>query len=125
MPRVKRGFKLRRRRKRVLALAKGFTGPRSKLFRMANETIARALKYAYRDRRTRKREFRSLWITRINAAVRNNGINYSQFIHGLQMADIKIDRKVLSDMAIFDPQSFAQLVSIARENIQRKAPAAA
>ncbi len=125
MPRVKRGFKLRRRRKRVLALAKGFTGPRSKLFRMANETIARALKYAYRDRRTRKREFRSLWITRINAAVRNNGINYSQFIHGLQIADIKIDRKVLSDMAIFDPQSFAQLVSIARENIQRKAPAAA
>lgn len=125
MPRVKRGFKLRRRRKRVLALAKGFTGPRSKLFRMANETIARALKYAYRDRRTRKREFRSLWITRINAAVRNNGINYSQFIHGLQMADIKIDRKVLSDMAIFDPQSFAQLVSIARENIQRKVPAAA
>jgi large subunit ribosomal protein L20 len=91
MPRVKRGFKLRRRRKKVLALAKGFTGPRSKLFRIANDTVARALKYAYRDRRTRKRDFRSLWIIRINAAAHNNGMNYSQFMHGLQMAQISLD----------------------------------
>lgn len=125
MPRVKRGFKLRRRRKRVLALAKGFTGPRSKLFRIANETVARALKFSYRDRRVRKREFRSLWIARINAAVRNNDMNYSQFIHGLQLASITIDRKILADMAIFDPQSFTQLVSKVKEHLQQKAPAAA
>jgi large subunit ribosomal protein L20 len=125
MPRVKRGFKLRRRRKRLLSLAKGFTGPRSKLFRIANETVARALKYTYRDRRVRKREFRNLWVARINAAARNNGINYSQFIHGLQLANIIIDRKVLADMAIFDPQSFTQLVTMAKTHIQQKAPAAA
>jgi len=125
MPRVKRGFKLRRRRKRLLSLAKGFTGPRSKLFRVANETVVRALKYTYRDRRVRKREFRNLWVARINAAARNNGINYSQFIHGLQLANIMIDRKILADMAIFDPQSFSQLVTMVKEHIQQKAPAAA
>jgi len=125
MPRVKRGFKLRRRRKRLLSLAKGFTGPRSKLFRIANETVVRALKYTYRDRRVRKREFRNLWVARINAAARNNGINYSQFIHGLQLANIMIDRKILADMAIFDPQSFSQLVTMVKEHIQQKAPAAA
>ncbi len=125
MPRVKRGFKLRRRRKRLLSLAKGFTGPRSKLFRIANETVARALKYTYRDRRVRKREFRNLWVARINAAARNNGINYSQFIHGLQLANIVIDRKILADMAIFDPQSFSQLVTMVKEHIPQKAPAAA
>jgi len=125
MPRVKRGFKLRRRRKRLLSLAKGFTGPRSKLFRIANETVARALKYTYRDRRVRKREFRNLWVARINAAARNNGINYSQFIHGLQLANIVIDRKILADMAIFDPQSFTQLVSKVKEHLLQKAPAAA
>jgi large subunit ribosomal protein L20 len=125
MPRVKRGFKLRRRRKRLLSLAKGFTGPRSKLFRIANETVARALKYTYRDRRVRKREFRNLWVARINAAARNNGINYSQFIHGLQLANIVIDRKILADMAIYDPQSFSQLVTMVKEHIPQKAPAAA
>lgn len=125
MPRVKRGFKLRRRRKRVLSLAKGFTGPRSKLFRIANETLARALKFSYRDRRVRKRDFRSLWIARINAAARINGINYSQFINGLMMANVKIDRKVLSDMALFDPQTFAQLIAIAKEQLQHKTTVAA
>lgn len=109
----------------MLSLAKGFTGPRSKLFRIANETVARALKYTYRDRRVRKREFRNLWVARINAAARNNGINYSQFIHGLQLANIMIDRKILADMAIFDPQSFSQLVTMVKEHIQQKAPAAA
>jgi large subunit ribosomal protein L20 len=125
MPRVKRGFKLRRRRKRLLSLAKGFTGPRSKLFRIANETVARALKFSYRDLRTRKRDFRSLWIVRINAAAHNNGINYSQFMHGLQMAHITIDRKILSDMAVSDPQRFAELVGIAKDHIRQSASAVA
>jgi len=125
MPRVKRGFKLKRRRKRLLSLAKGFTGPRSKLFRIANETVARALKYSYRDRRTRKRDFRSLWIIRINAAAHNNGINYSQFMHGLQMAQITVDRKILSDMAISDPQGFSELVSIAKKQLRQSASAVA
>ena len=125
MPRVKRGFKLRRRRKRLLSLAKGFTGQRSKLFRIANETVARALKFSYRDRRTRKRDFRSLWIVRINAATHNNGINYSQFMHGLQMAHITIDRKILSDMAVSDPQGFAELVGIAKDHIRQSASAVA
>ncbi len=125
MPRVKRGFKLKRRRKRLLSLAKGFTGPRSKLFRIANETVARALKYSYRDRRTRKRDFRSLWIIRINAAAHNNGINYSQFMHGLQMAQITVDRKILSDMAVSDPQGFAELVSIAKKQLRQSASAVA
>ena len=125
MPRVKRGFKLKRRRKRLLSLAKGFTGPRSKLFRIANESVARALKYSYRDRRTRKRDFRSLWIIRINAAAHNNGINYSQFMHGLQMAQITVDRKILSDMAVSDPQGFAELVSIAKKQLRQSASAVA
>jgi large subunit ribosomal protein L20 len=125
MPRVKRGFKLRRRRKKLLSLAKGFTGPRSKLFRIANETVARALNYSYRDRRTRKRDFRSLWIIRINAAAHNNGINYSQFMHGLQMAQITVDRKILSDMAVSDPQGFTELVSIAKEQLRQSAFAVA
>ena len=125
MPRVKRGFKLKRRRKRLLSLAKGFTGPRSKLFRIANETVARALKYSYRDRRTRKRDFRSLWIIRINAAAHNNGINYSQFMHGLQLAQITVDRKILSDMAVSDPQGFAELVSMAKEQLRQSASAVA
>jgi len=125
MPRVKRGFKLKRRRKRLLSLAKGFSGPRSKLFRIANETVARALKYSYRDRRTRKRDFRSLWIIRINAAAHNNGINYSQFMHGLQMAQITVDRKILSDMAISDPQGFSELVSIAKKQLRQSASAVA
>ncbi len=125
MPRVKRGFKLRRRRKRILSLAKGFTGPRSKLFRIAHETVARALNFSYRDRRTRKRDFRSLWIARINAAAHTNGMNYSQFIHGLHLAQIALDRKILSDMAIHDPSGFAELVGIAKAQLQHSAPAIA
>lgn len=117
MPRVKRGFKLRRRRKRILKLAKGFRGPRSKLFRIAKESVDRALNFSYRDRRVRKRDFRRLWITRISAAARSNDINYSQFMLGLKRANIEIDRKNLSDLAIRDPQSFAYLVDIAKENL--------
>lgn len=114
MSRVKRGYKLRRRRKRILKLAKGFRGPRSKLFRIAKESVERALKFSYRDRRTRKRDFRRLWITRISAAAKNNEINYSQFMFGLKNAGIEVDRKILSDMAIHDPGSFADLVQIAK-----------
>lgn len=117
MPRVKRGFKLRRRRKRLLKLAKGFRGPRGNLFRLAKESVNRALNYAFRDRKVRKRDFRSLWITRINAAARTNDLNYSQFMLGLKKANIEIDRKQLSDLAVNDPGSFAHLVNIAKEHL--------
>jgi large subunit ribosomal protein L20 len=116
MPRVKRGYTLRRRRKRLLKLAKGFRGPRGNLYRIAREAVDRALNYAYRDRRARKRDFRRLWITRINAAARNNDISYSRLIAGLAKANVAIDRKILADMAINDPGAFTQLAAIAREN---------
>jgi large subunit ribosomal protein L20 len=116
MPRVKRGYTLRRRRKRLLKLAKGFRGPRGNLYRIAREAVDRALNYAYRDRRARKRDFRRLWITRINAAARNNDISYSRLISGLAKANVAIDRKILADMAINDPGAFTQLAAIAREN---------
>ena len=118
MPRVKNSSKSRRRRKRILKLAKGFRGPRSKLFRIAKESVDRALSFSYRDRRARKRDFRRLWITRISAAARINDINYSQFMLGLKRANISIDRKILSDMAISDPGSFAHLAGIAKENVE-------
>ena len=111
--RVKRGFKARRRRKKVLKLAKGFRGGRSKLFRTAADSVDKALMYAFRDRRVRKRDFRRLWITRINAAVRMNNLSYSKFIHGLKLADVKIDRKVLADLAISDPNGFAEIAALA------------
>ena len=116
MPRVKRGYTLRRRRKRLLKLAKGFRGPRGNLYRVAKEAVDRALSYAYRDRRARKRDFRRLWITRINAAARSNDISYSRLISGLTKANVAIDRKILADMAINDPGSFTQLAAIARGN---------
>lgn len=116
MPRVKRGYTLRRRRKRLLKLAKGFRGPRGNLYRIAREAVDRALNYAYRDRRARKRDFRRLWIARINAAARINDMSYSRLISGLAKANVAIDRKILSDMAISDPGSFTQLAAIARGN---------
>ena len=112
--RIKRGFKARRRRKKVLKLAKGFVGGRSKLFRTAADSVDKALMYAYRDRRARKRDFRRLWITRINAAARLNGMSYSTFINGLKKASIDIDRKVLADLAVRDAQGFAKLVDVAK-----------
>ena len=124
MPRVKRGFKLRRRRKRLLKLAKGFRGPRSKLFRIAKESVDRALNFAYRDRRTKKRDFRRLWITRISAAAKLNDTNYSQLMYGLKCANIDIDRKILSDMAINDPGSFSKLVQSAMQGVEQKGVAA-
>ncbi|MEE4365415.1 MAG: 50S ribosomal protein L20 [Desulfotignum sp.] len=109
--RVKRGFKARRRRNKVLKLAKGFRGGRSKLFRTAADSVDKALMYAYRDRRARKRDFRRLWVVRINAGARMNDLTYSKFIHGLKLAGCELDRKVLADLAISDPNCFSQLAS--------------
>ena len=113
MPRVKRGFKARQRRNKVLKLAKGYRGARSKLFRSATEAVDRALNYAFRDRRVKKRDFRALWIIRINAAARINGITYSKLIHGLKLAKVEIDRKVLADLAVSDPAGFAKVAGLA------------
>ena len=117
MPRVKRGFKARRRRNKVLKLAKGYRGARSKLFRSATEAVDRALNYAFRDRRVKKRDFRSLWITRINAASRLNGLSYSKFIFGLKKANVEIDRKVLADIAVSDPKGFTEIAGVVKANI--------
>ncbi len=114
MPRVTRGFKARRRRNKVLKLAKGFRGARSRLYRTATEAVDRALNYAFRDRRAKKRDFRRLWIARINAGADMNDISYSKFMGGLKKAGIELDRKVLSNMAILDAQSFAKLVGLAK-----------
>jgi len=111
--RVKRGFKARHRRQKVLKLARGFRGGRSKLYRTAAGTLDRALRYAYRDRKARKRDFRALWITRINAAARINELSYSKFIHGLKQANVALDRKVLAELAISDPAGFAQIAKLA------------
>ncbi len=119
MPRVKRGTKARRRRKKILKLAKGYFGAKSKLFRPANQAVMRSLHYAYRDRRAKKRNFRRLWITRINAAARKDGLSYSRFINGLKQANINIDRKMLADMAVRDENTFGELVSIAKEALSR------
>jgi large subunit ribosomal protein L20 len=114
MPRVKRGFKARQRRNKVLKLAKGYRGARSKLFRSATEAVDRALNYAFRDRRVKKRDFRALWIARINAASRINGLSYSKLIHGLKQAKIEIDRKILADLAVSDPRGFTAIADQAK-----------
>jgi large subunit ribosomal protein L20 len=115
--RVKRGFKARRRRNKVLKLAKGYRGGHSKLIRTAMDTVDKALMYAYRDRRQRKREFRALWIARINAASRMNALSYSKFIHGLKLANIDLDRKVLADLAVSDPKGFSQIAKLAAQQL--------
>ena len=115
--RVRRGFKARKRRKKILKLAKGFRGGRSKLIRTASDAVDKALMYSYRDRRARKRDFRRLWIARINAAARMNGISYSRMINGLKKAGIELDRKVLADLAISDPAGFTQIASLAAQQI--------
>jgi large subunit ribosomal protein L20 len=109
MPRAKGGFKTRRRRKKLLEMAKGYYGAKSRLFRIATEAVDKALQYAYRDRKNKKREFRSLWIVRINAALRAIGMTYSQFIAGLKKSDIILNRKALADMAYNDPAAFKEL----------------
>jgi large subunit ribosomal protein L20 len=122
MPRVKGGNTTRKRRKKILKLAKGFRGGRSKLFRTAKNAVIKALTYAYRDRRRRKRDFRKLWVIRINAAARENGISYSQFIYGLKCANIQLDRRVLANLAMEDPQAFADIVTLAKAALQNAAP---
>jgi large subunit ribosomal protein L20 len=110
MPRAKGGFKTRRRRKKILEKAKGYYGAKSRLYRVATEAVDKALQYAYRDRKVKKREFRSLWIVRINAAARALGLSYSQFMLRLKKANIALNRKALADMAYNDPSAFSQLV---------------
>ncbi|ASK27722.1 50S ribosomal protein L20 [Neisseria chenwenguii] len=114
MPRVKRGVTARARHKKVLALAKGYRGRRKNVYRVAKQAVMKAGQYAYRDRRQRKRQFRQLWIVRINAGARENGLSYSKFMNGLKRAAIEIDRKVLADLAVFDKAAFAQLVEKAK-----------
>ena len=114
MPRVKRGVTARARHKKVLALAKGYRGRRKNVYRIAKQAVMKAGQYAYRDRRQRKRQFRQLWIVRINAGARQNGLSYSKFMNGLKRAAIEIDRKVLADLAVFDKAAFAQLVEKAK-----------
>ena len=111
MSRVKRGVTARARHKKVLALAKGFRGRRGNVYRIAKQAVMKAGQYAYRDRRTKKRVFRQLWIARINAAARANGLTYSQFINGLNQAEIALDRKVLADIAVHDAAAFASIVT--------------
>jgi large subunit ribosomal protein L20 len=115
MPRVTRGFKARRRRNKVLKLAKGFRGGKSRLYKTATEAVDRALNYAFRDRRVKKRDFRSLWIARINAGARMNDMSYSKLIGGLKKANVDLDRKVLANMAILDAGAFSKVVQIAKE----------
>ena len=111
MARVKRGVVARKRHKKILKLAKGYYGARSRVFRVAKQAVIKAGQYAYRDRRTKKRVFRQLWIARINAAARANGLTYSQFINGLNKAEIALDRKVLADIAVHDAAAFASIVT--------------
>jgi large subunit ribosomal protein L20 len=113
MPRVKRGVTAHRRHKKILKQAKGYYGARSRVFRVAKQAVIKAGQYAYRDRRQRKRQFRALWITRINAASRANGLNYSRFIAGLKKADIALDRRVLADIAVYDKAAFSAIVAAA------------
>ena len=114
MPRVKRGVTAHARHKKVLKLAKGYYGARSRVYRVAKQAVIKAGQYAYRDRKQRKRQFRALWITRINAAARECGLSYSRFMDGLKKASIDLDRKVLADMAVFDKEAFAELVKLAQ-----------
>ncbi|MCP4982829.1 MAG: 50S ribosomal protein L20 [Gammaproteobacteria bacterium] len=121
MPRVKRGVVAHARHKKVLDKAKGYRGARSKVFRVAKQAVTKAGQYAYRDRRQRKRQFRALWIARINAGARENGMSYSVFMNGLKKAEIEIDRKVLSDIAIFDKPAFTALIEKARASLGAEA----
>lgn len=116
MPRVKGGVTAHRRHKKILKLARGYRGSKSKLFRVANQQVMKSLNYAYAHRRLKKRDFRKLWIARINAAARNNGISYSKMIYGLKTAGVEINRKMLSELAISDPQAFTELADIAKKN---------
>ncbi len=117
MPRVKRGYKLRRRHKKELKAAKGYFGRKSKLFRVAHQQVMKSGVYAYRDRRQKKRDFRKLWIARINAEARANDITYSRFMHGLKLANVDLDRKILADLAVNDKAAFANLCEQAKAKL--------
>lgn len=117
MPRVKSSVVSRAKHKKVLKLAKGYRGAKSKLFRIANQQVMKSLVYAYRDRKSRKRDFRKLWIARINAAARMNGLTYSRMMNGLKRAGVNINRKILADMAVNDAQAFGRLVEVARAEL--------
>lgn len=119
MARVKGGTVTRRRRKKVLKLAKGYFGSKHALFRTAKQQVMKSLQYAYRDRRQVKREYRKLWITRINAAARMNGLSYSRMMHGLKLAGIEVNRKMLADLAVNDATAFAELATKAKEGLQK------
>ncbi|MDD5748389.1 MAG: 50S ribosomal protein L20 [Actinomycetota bacterium] len=120
MSRTKNSVATRKRRKKVLKLARGYRGPKSKCFKSANEQVSRSLRYSYRDRKSRKGSFRRLWITRINAAAREHGMSYNQFISGLKNAGVEVDRKVLADIAINDPKAFERLVLVASSQYEDK-----
>jgi large subunit ribosomal protein L20 len=124
MARVKRGVTTHARHKKVLGLAKGYRGRGGTVYRIAIEKVEKALRYAYRDRRNKKRDFRGLWIQRINAAVREHGLTYSQFMHGVKLAGLELDRKVLSDLAIREPEAFAAVIGTAKAALDAQ-PAAA
>ncbi len=117
MPRVKRGTIKRKKKRKIFSLTKGYRGGRRNLYRTAKETIARSLAYSYRDRKVRKREFRRLWIQRINAMVREHGLTYSEFIHGLKQANIELDRKILAEMAVSSPEEFRHLIQVAKASL--------
>ncbi|WP_338451410.1 50S ribosomal protein L20 [Niallia oryzisoli] len=119
MPRVKGGTVTRKRRKKVLKLAKGYFGSKHTLYKVANQQVMKSLQYAYRDRRQKKRDFRKLWITRINAAARINGLSYSRLMHGLKLAGIEVNRKMLAELAVSDANSFAELASVAKANLNK------
>ncbi|MCK9531089.1 MAG: 50S ribosomal protein L20 [Gammaproteobacteria bacterium] len=118
MPRVKRGVTARARHKKILVLAKGYRNRRKNVFRVAKQAVIKAGQYAYRDRRQRKRQFRALWIARINAAARQCGLSYSRMINGLRKANVEVDRKVLADIAVFDKVGFASLAETAKANLK-------
>ena len=117
MPRVKRGVQARAKHKKVLAKAKGYYGARSRVYRVAHQAVIKAGQYAYRDRRVKKRTFRSLWIARINAAARLHGLSYSRLINGLNLANIEVDRKVLADIAVHDPEGFGAIAEQAKAGL--------
>lgn len=119
MPRVKGGYTTRQRRKKVLKLAKGYYGSKRTLYRTANEQVMRSLRYSYRDRKQRKREFRKLWITRINAAARNEGMSYSRLMNGLSLAGVEVNRKMLADLAINDTEGFKKIVEVAKAELNK------
>ena len=125
MPRAKRGNKRLERRKKILKLAKGYRGTKSKLYRSAKESVERGLNFAYTGRKLKKRDFRSLWIVRIGAAARLNGLNYSQFMHGLKLAGIELDRKILADFAAKQPEAFTERATQAKRALENKPQARA